>query len=59
MPMSSNEHQKQKAQCECGCIIGKYKIKRHRLSWQHHYFMGSLDAYYQQQNNITNKYESS
>jgi len=56
MPMTTKQHQQQKAQCECGEIMGKYKLKKHRTTWNHHYYLGTLDAYYQQQNNITNKY---
>ena len=53
---STKQHQQMKVKCECGQIIGKYKIKSHRFTFNHHYFLKTLDAYYEQQNNITNKY---
>jgi hypothetical protein len=31
--------------CECGLIVGKYKIKNHRTRWTHFYYLGKLDEF--------------
>lgn len=31
--------------CECGEVIGKYKLNIHRTRWTHFYFMGKLDEF--------------
>ena len=34
---------KQKVKCECGIVVCKYIISRHRKSWTHAYFLNTLD----------------
>lgn len=54
---TTKQHQSEKIKCVvCDLFMGKYKMRKHLLTWNHAYFAGTLDAYYQQQNNITNKY---
>ena len=51
MPTSKQHHQ-QKGQCECGEIMGKYKLKKHRTTWTHHYYAGTLDKFNSSENKI-------
>lgn len=46
------EHQQQKAQCECGEIMGKYKLKKHRTTWTHFYYLGKLNEFDSEKNKI-------
>ena len=47
--MTTKERQKARAMCTCGMVLGIYKIRFHHHSWQHHYFAGTLDKFYQQE----------
>jgi hypothetical protein len=38
--------------CECGQVIGKYKLKIHQSRWIHFYFMGNLEEYYLLNNKV-------
>jgi len=38
--------------CECGQVIGKYRLKVHQSRWTHHYFAGTLDKFNSSENKI-------
>jgi hypothetical protein len=31
--------------CECGELLGKYRLKIHRTRWTHFYYLGKLDEF--------------
>lgn len=47
--MTTKERQSARAMCTCGMVLGIYKIRFHYKTFNHHYFAGTLDKFYQQE----------